>query len=123
MIERLIRICLAFAIAIVFTGRMEAAAEHCARLVAQEQAVAKPQHDAAPCHGAVAEDVFQQTSHHPAPQDPLQGQCECIAVLVGFASFAAPLASVRVEPYDWMLPQPAAFASVEPALALRPPRA
>ena len=50
MIERLIRIGVALAVAFVFTGRMEAAAAHCAR-IATEQAVDPPQPEAAPCHG------------------------------------------------------------------------
>lgn len=128
MIQRLIRIGLALAVAFVFTGRMEAAAAHCARLVAEEQA-AEAQHGAqpetAPCHGMdeASPAAPEPAPHHPAHHDPAQSQCECIAVLVGFTAFASPVASASIEPYDWMLPQAAVFASVEPSPGLRPPRA
>jgi hypothetical protein len=122
MIERLIRVGLALAVAFVFTGRMEAATAHCARVVAQEQAVAP--HDAMPCHGMDdAASAPEQASHHPAKHNPAQNQCECIAVLAGFTSFAPSVASAHIEPYEWLQPQAAVFASVEPSPGLRPPRA
>ena len=127
MIERLTRFGLALAVAFVFTGRMEAAAAHCARLVAEEHIVAGPQqdaqHEATPCHGMEdAPAAPDQASHHPAPHNPSQSQCECVAVLAGFASPGPAVASAHIEPYEWMRPQAATFASVEPAPALRPPR-
>jgi hypothetical protein len=128
MIERLIRIGLALAVAFVFTGRMEAATAHCARVVAEEQAIAEPERGAQPeamsCHGMdEAAPALEQTRHHPAKHNPAQNQCECIAVLAGFTSFAPSVASAHIEPYEWMRPQAAAFASVEPSPGLRPPRA
>ena len=123
MIERLIRIGLALAVAFVFTGRMEAAAAHCARIVAEEQAVATPAHDAMPCHGTDdAAPATEQASHHPAPQDPAQDKCECVAVLAGFATFAPAVASAHIEPYEWMRPQATVLASIDSSPGLRPPR-
>jgi len=124
MIERLIRIGLALAVAFVFTGRMEAATAHCAKLAAAEQAIAATQHEATPCHGMdEAKSAPEQASHHPAQHNPAQSQCECIAVLAGFAALAPSLSSAHIEPYAWMRPQGIAFASVEPSPGLRPPRA
>jgi hypothetical protein len=128
MIERLIRIGLALAVGLVFTGRMEAAAAHCARLAAAEQAVVEPAHhaqrDAPPCHGMdEAVPTPDKAPHHPVQHDPAQSQCECIAVLAGFASFAPTVASAHIEPYEWLRPQAATFASIEPSPGLRPPRA
>jgi hypothetical protein len=123
MIERLIRIGLALAIAFVFTGRMEAATAHCARLAAEEKAVAEPQQDAMPCHSAdKSTPAAEQVSHHPASHDPAPSTCECVAVLVGLTTYAPLVASASMEPYEWMRPQAAAFASVEPSPGLRPPR-
>ena len=128
MIERLIRIGLALAVAFVFTGRMEAATAHCAKLAAAEQAIAAPlpeAHDEAmPCHGMdETGSAPKQASHHPARHNPAQSQCECIAVLAGFAAFAPSLSSAHIEPYEWARPEMATFASVEPSPGLRPPRA
>ncbi|HEX5006849.1 MAG TPA: hypothetical protein VFV70_07030 [Hyphomonadaceae bacterium] len=134
MIERLIRLGLALAVAFVFTGRMEAATAHCARLVAEEQAVVEPRDvaepGAMPCHGmdeaAPASEPAssdQPAQHHPAKHSPVQGKCECVAVLAGFTSFAPWVASAHIEPYEWMRPQGAAFLSIESSPGLRPPRA
>jgi hypothetical protein len=126
MIERLIRLGLALAVAFVFTGRMEAATAHCAQIVAEEHAVAEPQHDrqlaATPCHGMEEAAAPAPAPHHPASHDPAQSQCECIAVLVGFAPFASPVASANIEPYEWTLPQATVFASIDSSPGLRPPR-
>jgi hypothetical protein len=123
MIERLIRLGFALAVAFVFTGRMEAAAEHCARILAEEQAIAEPPHEAMPCHDLdAAKDAPEQASHHPTQHNPAQSQCECVAVLAGFTSFAPSVASAKMEPYEWMRPQAATFASVEPSPGLRPPK-
>ena len=124
MIERLIRIGMALAVAFVFTGRMEAATAHCARLAAEEHAVSEPSQDAMPCHGmGEARTAPEKASHQPDPRDPVQNKCECIAVLAGFASFAPAVTSAHIEPYEWMLPPATTFASVDPSPGLRPPRA
>jgi hypothetical protein len=120
MTQRLIRIVLALAVAFVFTGRMEAAAEHCLKLAAQEagaQPVAAA--EAGPCHGA----------HMAAPAKPMHrhgksgAKCECMAVLTGFAPTGDAAASVQIEPYAWTRPETVSFASIEPAPDWRPPRA
>jgi hypothetical protein len=122
MIERLIRIGVAIAVAFVFTGRMEAAAAHCAR-IATEQAIDPPQPEATPCHGMdEAAPRPEPASHHPAPHSPTQQTCKCVAVLAGYASIGTAIASAHIEPYEWMRPEAVGFASVEPLPALRPPK-
>lgn len=132
MIERLIRIGLALTVAFVFTGRMEAATAHCARLAAAEQDVVAPayhaQAEATSCHGMgeaapASEEASHPAKHYPAHHNPAQSQCECIAVLAGFTSLAPAVTSAHIEPYEWLRPQAAAFASVEPSPGLRPPNA
>jgi hypothetical protein len=117
----MIRVFLALAVAFVFTGRMEAAAQHCARLAHAEQAhfqVVKA--EAAPCHGA------HMAAEKPAPQPAYHGQskdrCECIAILKACAEPVEAAASTHIEPYVWDRPEAISFASVEPAPDLRPPR-
>src|SRR5689334_9407854 len=107
MTQRLIRIALALAVAFVFTGRMEAAAEHCMKLAAEE-AAALPvaAMDAEPCHGA----------HMAAPAKPMHhgksgDRCECMAVLTGFAPVLAETSSAQIEPYAWARPEAVLFAS------------
>src|SRR5262249_27937080 len=116
------------AVAFVFTGRMEAATAHCARVVAEEQAAAEPQHGAQPeamsCHDMdEAAPAPEQTHHQPAKHNPAKNQCECVAVLAGFTTFAPSISSTHIEPYEWVRPEAAVFASVEPSPGLRPPRA
>jgi len=132
MIERLIRIALAFAVAFVFAGRMEAAAQHCARLalelVAPGAAEAEaPKAEATPCHGG---HEMAMTAEAPA-KAPSKAQhhnksgerCDCVGVLKTFAEVGAAMRSAHIEPYEWSRPEAVTFASVEPAPALRPPRA
>jgi hypothetical protein len=116
MIERLARILLAFAVAFVFTGRMEAAAQHCAQLAQAEAAVVEAA-KAAPCH----EDAHP-AAPEPSPHDVATEKCECIAVLVTCVATPAATASSLMAPYAWMRPEAVTFASVEPAPDRRPPR-
>jgi hypothetical protein len=121
MTQRLIRVFLALAVAFVFTGRMEAAAAHCARLAHADDAAA-PAPETAPCHGsnaAEADKPAPQPKHHDKSTDP----CECLAVLKACTVVVAATASVHIEPYKWVRPEAIAFASTEPSPALRPPRA
>jgi len=119
--NRLARMILALAVAFVVTARTEAAAEHCRRLAAIAEAttpISNP--EAAPCHGA-NEAAPAKTAHHPdqGPQDT----CDCMAVLTGYACVAPAIISAHIEPYDWARPSAVAFASIEPAPDLRPPKA
>lgn len=116
------RLCLALAVALVFTGRMEAAAAHCARIAATDVA-APADPEAMPCHGA--DEAAQETAgRHSAPQQtPATDTCECIAVLKACSAVVAASASARIKPYEWVRPESVAFISIEPAPALRPPRA
>jgi hypothetical protein len=129
MLAKLTRIVLAIATAFVFTGQMEAAAQHCARLALASQAAAAHHAEAEtpPCHDAPAAEQVQ--SHHAAPhhttqhQHPSPDHCECIAALKMCVALPAATASTHIEPYAWALPQAAAFASTQPAPDWRPPRA
>jgi hypothetical protein len=128
MSQRLIRVFLALAVAFVFTGRMEAAAQHCAQLIVASEAaepVVVASEEAAPCHGMDKgmDEVQPAKTHHPAPHTPLPGKCECVAVLKACTPVIEATASSRIEPYAWVRPATVVFASVEPAPALRPPRA
>jgi len=131
MFSKLTRILLALVTAFVFTGQMEAAAEHCARL-AHEAASAQASEAAAPCHetaAAVASVHHNPTSeasqhapsHEQAP--PSSDHCECVAALNGFTNISGALTSGHVVPYAWLPPEPASFASSRPDPDLRPPRA
>lgn len=135
MVRKLTRILLAFCTAFVFTGQMEAAAEHCARLaLAAEQATHKaPQEHAdthhvghhqqaetPPCHDAApAAEATHHSTHTKAPA----GHCECIAALKMCAAIPVAEASHAITPYAWLDAPAQAFASTEPAPGLRPPRA
>jgi len=136
MLSKLNRILLAIATAFVFTGQMEAAAAHCARLAlahgtthAATAEHAAPAHatQTPPCHES---DAAAQAAHHPAPPQPHSqhnhpqpDHCECIAALKTCIAIATASASRRIEPYAWMLHPPAAFVSTDPAPDWRPPRA
>jgi hypothetical protein len=121
MTQRLIRVFLALAVAFVFTGRMEAAAQHCAKLIAANAAAEPaPEADAMPCHGM--DEAQPAKTHHPAPHKTINDRCECVAVLSACVPIVEAAASARIEPYAWMQPETATFASVEPAPDLRPPR-
>ncbi|MEQ1609323.1 MAG: hypothetical protein ABL956_10220 [Hyphomonadaceae bacterium] len=126
MLSKLTRIVLAIATAFVFTGQMEAATAHCARL-AMTHAVPErpaPAAETPPCHENGSAQVVGHTAppqdhqHHPQPD-----HCECIAALKTCLAIATASASRRIEPYAWMLPSAAAFVSTEPAPDWRPPRA
>jgi hypothetical protein len=127
MIERLIRLSLAFVVAFVFAGRMEAAAAHCARLAQAEAAAveAPAAEEASPCHGEEMATETPAPQHHgkPAHHDKSGDRCECVGVLKGSADVAAASGSSHIEPYELARPQAAVFASIEPSPGLRPPRA
>ena len=126
MPTRLIRVFLALAIAFVFTGRMEAAAAHCAHLTQTEMAEAQ----AAPAAGMPMMDHCQEMAKASAPahrshhQTPMSEHCDCLAVLQACVTFdAGTTASARIEPYEWARPEAIAFTSTEPSPDFRPPRA
>lgn len=135
MFSRLTRIMLALVTAFVFTGQMEAAAQHCARLAqaaASEAAaiVAAAETDAPPCHqaNAAAASPHAATSHdHGTPDHSgttkSAPHCECIAALTGWVDLAGATTSTHVEAYAWLAPPEVGFASSEPDPDLRPPRA
>jgi len=130
MLSKLTRILLALVTAFVFTGQMEAAAEHCARLAHAAQTLVQADQTAPPCHEAAASTHGQAakiaTSHHqPAhdPSGPAAEHCECVAALNGFTNISGALASSHVVPYAWLPPEAASFVSSRPDPDLRPPRA
>lgn len=116
------RILLALSMAFVFTGQMEAAAAHCAKL-AQDAIVEPIAAGESDCHGM----ADAAPAHHPAPQQtpdaPAPDHCECIAALKVCTAPASLPGSARIAPYKWLQPEAANFASVDPAPGLRPPRA
>ncbi len=121
MLNRLSRILLALVTAFVFTGQMEAAAAHCARLVAANEAATAPvQTETPPCHG---DQATTAPAHHAPAHKPAKDRCECVAVLTACEGVATATASSRIEPYAWARPEAATFASNEPLPDLRPPRA
>lgn len=127
MLNRLTRTLLALVTAIVFTGQMEAAAEHCARLAEQAAAAA----DAAPpCHETLEAAAVHHgagdagmTLHGGRSTADAPDTCECIAALKICVEFEGSSASTRVAPYAWLTPADARFHSSQPDPDLRPPRA
>ena len=138
MFSRLTRILLALVTAFVFTGQMEAAAQHCARLAKAAAIVAAAEPDRAPCHEsqAAAENVHAAMSHdhalmdHGAPGHASDHSgkansphCECIAALTGWIDLDGATITSHVEAYAWFAPAEATFASSDTDPDLRPPRA
>jgi hypothetical protein len=134
MLEKLTRILLALVTAFVFTGQMEAAAEHCARLA--EQAATLEPSPASDCHetqkavavvhhGAASNHVsLGDMTHHTGKTSPdAPDSCECIAALKLCMDFVGSTASARVAPYAWLVAGEGSFASSQPDPDLRPPRA
>ena len=127
MISAFTRIMLALAMAFVFAGQMEAAAAHCARLAQADVAAVEPPAETLDCHG-MAEDAaapgHHQTPHHaPDDQSAPADHCDCIGALKVCAAPAVMPGSTSIAPYAWQAPEAISFASIEPAPALRPPRA
>ncbi len=124
MLRRLASLMLALATALAFSGRMEAAAEHCARLAATEAAL---QHEALPaapdCHGMTEEAATPVPHANHAPAQPTPDHCECIAGLKGCMELATPTASALIAPYAWLEAGAVSFVSTEPSPDWRPPRA
>jgi hypothetical protein len=128
MLNRLSRILLALVTAFVFSGQMEAAAEHCARLAHEATQVVDPVAETAPCHetAVAAATAHGGSSHHDTAADPAApapDHCECVAALNGWTSFEGPHASSMVAPYAWLRPEAVTFVSSQPDPDLRPPRA
>lgn len=122
MLNRLASLMLALATALVFSGRMEAAAEHCARLAVAEAAHQHEDPSAEPnCRGMTEEAAPSHNAHH-SPAQPAD-HCECIAGLKGCMDLATPTATARIAPYAWIEARAIAFASAEPSPDWRPPRA
>lgn len=130
MFALLTRIMLAFCTAFVFTGQMEAAAEHCARLAlaaehqsAQHASAQHAGHEApaatSDCHDSEPAAPAHHSTHTKAPAD----HCECIAALKMCAAIPAAEASHAITPYAWLVAAAPYFASNEPAPDWRPPRA
>ena len=122
MLSAFTRIMLALAMAFVFTGQMEAAAAHCAKLA--QDAAAEPVAPSEPdCHGMTDTTPAHHLASQQSPDIPAPDHCDCIAALKVCAAPASAPGSARIAPYDWLPPEAAAFASIDPAPGLRPPRA
>ena len=122
MLSKLTRILLAICTAFVFTGQMEAAAQHCARLALAAEHAAVEQHhaDTPPCHDS---QPAAKTAHHTTRSQLPADHCECIAALKMCASLPAATASQQIAPYAWAAAIAVPFHSTEPAPDWRPPRA
>ena len=139
MMSRLTRILMALVTAFVFTGQMEAAAQHCAQLAkaaASDVVVATTETEGPPCHEATAA-AHAAMSHdhdasnhgaadhsgHDANHSNAPPHCACIAALTGWIDVTGAATSTRVETYAWLAPSEMNFASSKPDPDLRPPRA
>jgi hypothetical protein len=114
MSRRLISLVLALCVALVFSGRMEAAAAHCVQQTNAEQAAAEAE---TPCHG-----VTHDASRAPAKPSPAGTPCKCAAMLKGHVLPETARASTRVEHLAWSPPLAVSFVSAEIERDLRPPR-
>jgi hypothetical protein len=133
MLSRLTRICLALVTVLVFTGQIEAAAQHCARLAEAAAIIEVAEPDTPPCHDSQGDAVGMHPgmSHaQDAPESPEQSgtaksppHCDCIAALTGWVDIAGATTTTQVEDYVWLVSVDAIFASSEPDPDLRPPRA
>lgn len=138
MLSRLTRILMALVTAFVFTGQMEAAAQHCAKL-AEEAAikttaiVASTEQGASACHESQAAAAVTHaavshdhgSSHSSGDQSgkaKAPPHCECIAALTGFVDIAGATTSSHAEAYAWLTATETTFASATPDPDLRPPR-
>ena len=123
MLSKLTRILLAICTAFVFTGQMEAAAQHCARLALAAEHAAVEQHhaDTPPCHDSQPT-AETKAAHHPAHDKQPADHCECIAALKMCASLPAATASQNIAPYAWITTAAVAFHSTDLAPDWRPPR-
>ena len=123
MLSKLTRILLAICTAFVFTGQMEAAAQHCARLATALAHEAEPVKAENPsCHdGQPAAET--KAAHHPTHSEQPADHCECIAALKMCASLPAATASQHIAPYAWTTASAVTFHSNEPTPDWRPPRA
>ncbi len=118
MSNRLFRFFLAVSIALVFTGRMEAAANHCRSIAAaMEMADASAGDEMAGmtgCHDAGA----------PATHDPANQPCECLVLLMADCpALDGPTGTTRIAAFRWDQPVDARLASLERAPVTPPPRA
>ena len=147
MSRRLFHFLLAVAVAFVFTGRMEAAANHC-RSVAEAMGMSADPSDMATmpgmadCHGAEHLSDKHLSDKHPGaklPGDehpgaestggahkvpgPAGEPCDCLALLMADCPvIGAAKASARIEPFEWDRAGPETFASLERAPEAPPPR-
>jgi hypothetical protein len=130
MLSKLTRILLALVTALVFTGQMEAAAEHCARLAHEAASIEQTSAPAPECHDPAP--ATAHGAHHAAPsEDPpahdpashAADHCACVAALNGLTNITGARASNVVAHYAWQAPETASFVSSRPDPDLRPPRA
>lgn len=107
MLDRLIRILMACAVALVFAGETASAGGPC---LAMEQAAAE-----APCHEMAGMEM-------PAKKVPAKTGCECVALLKCSMATPVVLASAVVEPWAWGAPEGVEFSSFELAPDGHPPK-
>lgn len=117
MLRSFVLMVLAVAFALAGAGRMEAAASHCLKLAAAEQAQAIA--DEAPACHKTAHD--KAPAHKPAPHHV--EVCMCLTLAKAATWDEAASASAKIEQLPWLRPAAIAFVSNEPAPERPPPRA
>ena len=133
MLPKLTRILLALVTALVFTGQMEAAAQHCARLAHEAASIEHTRapdrecHEPAPAaaHGAHHAAPSEAPPAHDPAHDPAShttDHCACVAALNGFTSITGARASNVIAHHVWQPLEAGSFVSSLPDPDLRPPR-
>jgi hypothetical protein len=133
MLPKLTRILLALVTALVFTGQMEAAAQHCARLAHEAASIEHTRapdrecHEPAPAaaHGAHHAAPSEAPPAHDPAHDPAShttDHCACVAALNGFTSITGARASNVIAHHVWQPLEAGSFVSRQPDPDLRPPR-
>jgi hypothetical protein len=129
MLPKLTRILLALVTALVFTGQMEAAAQHCARLAHEAASIGHTRAPDPECHEPAP--AAAHGAHHAAPSeappahDPAShttDHCACVAALNGFTSITGARASNVIAHHVWQPLEAGSFVSRQPDPDLRPPR-
>ena len=132
MSRRLFHFLLAVAVAFVFTGRMEAAANHC-RNLAEAMRMSADLSDMAAmpgmaaCHGVEPTGAEHTDAGHTGGERKVPGPasepCDCLALLMADCPvIGAAQASARIEPFRWDRTGPDTFASLERVPEAPPPR-
>ena len=106
MLARLTRILLALVTAFVFTGQMEAAAQHCAKLIAATLRPGRlsrlPQRQANALPATACDDAPHRQDRIIPRRSKPPPTCECIAALTACCRRRAHGGDRAIEPYAWL---------------------